>query len=113
MSKNPKKIKVPKNISQINPSDLLPDSVQYLLVGIMRKNEFNYYVLPRILLYLDFRAYLLERYPYCAPEEITCEGADERFYIYTVDEDHEDHDADDVPVAEGHAGPDGGAAGGC
>lgn len=78
------------DVTDIPPEELVPNSVDALLVGIIRHGEYNHYVLPKILLYLDYRAYLLEAFPGRVPEALKWTDIGDRFNIYTVDEEHEE-----------------------
>ena len=64
------------------PEEMKPDGVVTLLVGITRHGEFNYYVLPRHLVYLDAEKDESGNSLYA--------GEEGRFGIMTVDEAHED-----------------------
>lgn len=78
------------DVLDLPPERLTPDGVDAYLVGIIWQGEYNHYVLPRIMLYLDYRAYLLEVFPGCTPENLQCTDIGERFSIYTVDQEHEE-----------------------
>ena len=78
------------DILDMPPEQIIPDGVDAYLVGIIRHGEYNHYVLPRIMLYLDYRKYLLEAFPGCVPEQLRCTDIADRFNIYTVDQDHEE-----------------------
>ena len=74
-----------------NPQEVTPNSTEYIMTGILRNGEFNFYILPQTLVYLDYSKYLRECYPNDDPETFVDENVEERFYIYTVDEEHEDY----------------------
>lgn len=63
------------------PEEMIPDGIIVLLVGIVRHGEFNYYVLPRHLVYLDAAK---------GDGAALYDGIEGRYGIMTVDEAHED-----------------------
>lgn len=73
----------------MEPEALVPDAVEYLLAGVWWHGEFNYYVLPRILLFLDFLKYIRKRLQNFNPESMQYPGIEERFGIFVVDEEYE------------------------
>lgn len=77
--------------TQRDPAEVTPNHVELIMTGIMWRGEFNYYILPRNALYMDYSAYLKECYLVENPEKIMVEELEERFYIYTVDEEHEEY----------------------
>lgn len=75
----------PKDPLDFPPGEMVPDSVMVILTGIIRNGEFNYYVLPAQLLYLDGRKASED----CAGGAFYA-GIEGRYGIMTVDEAHED-----------------------
>ena len=63
------------------PKDMMPDGVLVVLTGIIHHGEFNYYVLPRHLLFLDAAK---------GDGAAMYDGLEGRFGIMTVDEAHEE-----------------------
>lgn len=63
------------------PEDMKPDGVITLLVGITRHGEFNYYILPRHLVFLDATK---------GDGAALYDGIEGRYGIMSVDDDHEE-----------------------
>lgn len=80
-----------KYYTEIDPAEVTPNHTELILTGITWRGEFNFYILPRNALYIDFCAYLKERYPMYNPEDLVVEELEERFNIYTIDEEHEEY----------------------
>lgn len=66
------------------PEEMRPNGTEVLLVGITRHGEFDYYVLPRHLLYLDGQKALDNR-----AGDAFYDSMEGRYNILTVDESHE------------------------
>lgn len=73
-----------------DPDNVVPDSIEVALVGVTRKGEFQYYVLPELLCYLDYLKFLVPDHTFTSVEGLTGGGVECRFNIYIVDEAHEE-----------------------
>lgn len=78
----------PKDPLDMDPEDVMPDTMRAPLVGVTKHGEFCYYAAPRVLWYLDYQKKFQES-GVTSPTVIE-ETLRHRFGIMTVDADHEE-----------------------